>query len=114
MLSIATMPSQRFVNGGKRQDLRSRWVRRKNSSHSSVIRKGGKSARRKGPNYIGCGKSIMIQYHLERLAQPNELGWPCLEFVKHLTCQSRSPSATGWRRRRCRWQLIQMLSLRYV
>src|SRR5690242_4562869 len=88
MLSIATMPSQRFVNGGKRQDLRSRWVRSKNSSRSSVIRKGGKSARRKGPNYIGCGKSITIQYHLERLAQPNELGWPCSELVKHLTCQS--------------------------
>jgi hypothetical protein len=40
----------------------------------TLIRESGKSAGRKGPNCIGCGKSITTPYRAERLAQPNDCG----------------------------------------
>src|SRR4029077_4918852 len=79
------MPSQHSVNGGEQRDLGSGWVRSKSSSHSSMIREGGKSARRKGPNFIGRGKSITTPHRAKRLPQPDDCGSAVVGLVKHLS-----------------------------
>ena len=65
------MPSQRSVSAGKRRDREFLWGNSRSSSHSSVIRQSGKSARSRGPNSIGSAKSITPPHRGERLAQPD-------------------------------------------